>query len=706
MADEMEPTHAGVVVIARDSGRMLMIQRKWDEDDDPDVRGTWEFPGGTIEEGETPEGAAWREFSEETGLPAPDGETVNGWRSGDGVYQGFVFAVPVEAEAFEEINPDADAADTIDPDNPDRRHPDVTAWFTLEQAQGLGPALRPEVAAMDWSVLNLQEEDMTDTEIETAQVDDVAPVPWFGVIAPEGVPSGDKRMFSPGALRTRPLPLPLTWQKVSDDGHRGNVTVAKIEKTWRQDGRVWGSGHFLQTPEADEVVALIAEFGRYGVSIDADDLDEFAVEIHEDGLTEFTDARQCSACIVSIPAFAEAFVALGEYREEFAGGWGAPSQDIPDGDAPADEVEDECDECDEDLVPDFSIREAVAAQVDLAKTEDGPGWLTHPVDTDRLRDYWVRGEGAAKIAWGTPGDFNRCRVNLAKYVKPQYLSGYCANRHYDALGIWPGEHSLEAITMTTTNEIKVDPVKVSELVASAPARGLPAAWFADPEFSGPTAIFVDGRRISGHLATWGTCHIGFDGVCQDVPRSASDYAYFRTGVVETDAGQVYTGNITMGGGHAGQGLKWRAAAEHYDSTSSVVADVACGEDEYGIWVSGAIREGVTDEQIAELMASGGLSGDWREVRRGSGDLELVAALAVNVGGFPVPRLQISAAGGKITSMVAAGIITRADDPIEDLADAVAQRLAEREESRIAASRMDALRQAEAQKRLAALRERN
>ena len=60
----------------------------------------------------------------------------------------------------------------------------------------------------------------------------------------------------------------------------------------------------------------------------------------------------------------------------------------------------------------------------FVKTEDGPGWLTHPIDTDRLRDYWVRGPGAAKINWGVPGDFNRCRSQVAKYIKPQHLSGY------------------------------------------------------------------------------------------------------------------------------------------------------------------------------------------------------------------------------------------------------------------------------------------
>jgi hypothetical protein len=31
---------------------------------------------------------------------------------------------------------------------------------------------------------------------------------------------------------------------------------------------------------------------------------------------------------------------------------------------------------------------------------------------ERLHVYWVHGEGAAKIRWGTPGDFQRCVDHL------------------------------------------------------------------------------------------------------------------------------------------------------------------------------------------------------------------------------------------------------------------------------------------------------
>jgi hypothetical protein len=110
----------------------------------------------------------------------------------------------------------------------------------------------------------------------------------------------------------------------------------------------------------------------------------------------------------------------------------------------------------------------------------------------------------------------------------------------------------------------------------------------------------------------------------------------------------------MGTGHASTrpNVSAAAAIAHYENTGSTVADVAAGEDEFGIWVAGALRPSVTAEQIRELRG-GSLSGDWRNIK---GSLEMVAALAVNVPGFPVPRIQASlAASGTQMALVAAGI---------------------------------------------------
>ncbi|MFJ1539301.1 phage protease [Micromonospora chalcea] len=55
----------------------------------------------------------------------------------------------------------------------------------------------------------------------------------------------------------------------------------------------------------------------------------------------------------------------------------------------------------------------------------------------RLRNYWVRGEGAAKIRWNTPGDFTRCVRHLRKHVRDP--KGLCAEYHHEATGVWPGD---------------------------------------------------------------------------------------------------------------------------------------------------------------------------------------------------------------------------------------------------------------------------
>jgi hypothetical protein len=61
--------------------------------------------------------------------------------------------------------------------------------------------------------------------------------------------------------------------------------------------------------------------------------------------------------------------------------------------------------------------------------------------TERLRRYWSHGEGAAKIGWGTPGDFDRCVAEVGKYMtNPQ---GYCAERHHEATGEWPATHAKQ-----------------------------------------------------------------------------------------------------------------------------------------------------------------------------------------------------------------------------------------------------------------------
>jgi hypothetical protein len=211
--------------------------------------------------------------------------------------------------------------------------------------------------------------------------------------------------------------------------------------------------------------------------------------------------------------------------------------------------------------------------------------------------------------------------------------------------------------------------KMAALMASAAPAAPPKEWFADPKLSGPTPLHIaDDGRVYGHAATWGTCHVGIGDSCTLAPKSRAAYAYFHTGeVVTADGSRIPVGRLTYGaGGHAAPNLGYRAAAEHYDSTTSLGALVRAGEDEYGIWVAGALVP-EADDAAVRVMRATPLSGDWRRI---GGNLELVAALHVNTAGFPIPRAFTASAADEqeqVFSLVAAGALppVRGDHALTD-----------------------------------------
>lgn len=190
--------------------------------------------------------------------------------------------------------------------------------------------------------------------------------------------------------------------------------------------------------------------------------------------------------------------------------------------------------------------------------------------------------------------------------------------------------------------------QLAAIAASAAPVVPPRSWFKDPGLTRATPLKVtDDGRVFGHIASWTTSHIGRASV--KPPRSASKYAYFRTGELRTDEGDIQVGQLTLAGGHASLQASADEAIKHYDDTASAVADVVAGEDEFGIWVAGSLRPDVTPSQIRAFRASAP-SGDWRPI---NGRLELVAVCQVNVPGFPIAR-AITASGGVPGALVAAG----------------------------------------------------
>jgi hypothetical protein len=81
---------------------------------------------------------------------------------------------------------------------------------------------------------------------------------------------------------------------------------------------------------------------------------------------------------------------------------------------------------------------------------------------EELRRYWTVGKGGAKIRWGTPGDWTRCVRNLSKYLGTR-SKGYCALRHKEVNGVWPGEQNTnEYVIMASGTRVSADQVLRSE----------------------------------------------------------------------------------------------------------------------------------------------------------------------------------------------------------------------------------------------------
>lgn len=335
---------------------------------------------------------------------------------------------------------------------------------------------------------------------------------------------------------------------------------------------------------------------------------------------------------------------------------------------------------------------------DVSIEPDSMSWeirVTEEVYAEWQDAFAEDGEDAGEGAEAEPETDDEGRIILARERYDDVMQVVTAGRIRTLAMVTTAAHDEARIDLAdgvTLDALLGDAPDAMAAAAEADLTPLqPASWFADPEFGdgpeddprlvrdartgevGAPLTVTDDGRVYGHLATWGTCHIGRDDVCLTPPRSAAGYAYYLTGetVAACDDGcddqtvTVPTGVLTLGTGHAQLTLAHRGAVEHYDSTGTGVADVTAGEDAHGIWIAGAIRPTASPDDIRTLRASS-VSGDWRRI---GGSLELVAALAVNVPGFPVPRAVAASAAepvrpraraveGRTVALVAAATVAQ------------------------------------------------
>lgn len=203
-----------------------------------------------------------------------------------------------------------------------------------------------------------------------------------------------------------------------------------------------------------------------------------------------------------------------------------------------------------------------------------------------------------------------------------------------------------------------DDTRIS-VVASAIPMLPPKEWFDDPKLSEPTMLTItaDGR-IYGHVAAWDSCHVGFFNKCVKPPRSRSGYKHFNNRpVITQDGEEVLAGPLTFGVGHASLQASAKAAAAHYDNVDAQIGQIRTGEDEFGVWMAGALNPDVDELKLRKLRASA-VSGDWRAS-------ELYGVLCVNLPGFPVPRAKAQYKQDKQFALVAAGVVIYDDELIPE-----------------------------------------
>lgn len=86
-------------------------------------------------------------------------------------------------------------------------------------------------------------------------------------------------------------------------------------------------------------------------------------------------------------------------------------------------------------------------------------------NAEKLRRYWTIGKGGLKIRWNTPGDWTRCNRFLKKYMGPR-AKGYCALRHKEMTGVWPGSKYNVGKKRAVTASAEIEMLKSEESIIS------------------------------------------------------------------------------------------------------------------------------------------------------------------------------------------------------------------------------------------------
>lgn|GEM_PF-1833364 len=576
----------------------------------------------------------------------------------------------------------------------------------LGKPPGKGHAMDPEELARkcppgqelrDGTCVPVDDDDEYALSVDDDDAEERALVPmvkrWRSTLAPIDKVTGDRRIFAPGSISHRDLPLPLLFQLETGEGHSSSVTVGRITEIDIREGEIFAIGDWLDMGIVPEVERA-QELAKAGVAKPSVDLDDVTFEIREpvsgekfDPLQHCTEHDGCKpsqfvitqgrisgATLVAIPAFAEVNFELFEEPDEAAMALELGVEDVASEGCGCDQfhlqgLHDQKDHGRRiNLGPDIAREIKMTPPVgsghtydrakDMLRNGDKPakvqGWVRENIDTARIEeDELIDRLDAAEER----GDTNTMD-NLDTQLSTLRIHLRFLMELEDAIGV-------EAQRARKRARNRRDARRRGAVTAAA-EMGPPEAWFTDPKLDQYTPLrLTDEGRLKGHIAAWGVCHSEYR-VCV-TPPEGENFSEFHRYAVDTAEGWVKAGRLTVGYGrfartctshtppcdsddHACGWLNLAATIRHYDQLTTF-AYARAGKDAHGIWVSGVP---VAEVDLAPVLERG-VSGDWRHDGR---ELSLVEVMAVSTTApaFPAPRAHVTS--GLQTSLVAAGAMPK------------------------------------------------
>jgi hypothetical protein len=232
-----------------------------------------------------------------------------------------------------------------DPDGPADEICNCRCAISYEEAEGVTAAaprhrMGARMSVIDQAAVDKARERTPGAEGAIAaepMPEEAAAREWVGCLCLEGMSTNDHRFLALGSIGWRPLPLTLTAQLVTAEGHSQAVVAGRIDRIEKMpvadalaaglvpEGRdypedavaVIGYGAFAESEEGYAVEQLIGAGDLRGVSVELSVSEGELVELEPmaDGepgdLVDVTVAAEiATACIVAFPAFAEAQVML------------------------------------------------------------------------------------------------------------------------------------------------------------------------------------------------------------------------------------------------------------------------------------------------------------------------------------------------------------------------------------------------------------